>query len=130
MPIWIFKLFKKYWKVLLVVALVGVGYLYFKRYDDGWANRYEELEASHQLQMKQIEKVREEERVKLEQNIKQLQVERDQVQRQYDEQTKLLEARRKAVAKKIVEEHGNDPVALAKQLSDVTGFQVQEVKKP
>jgi uncharacterized protein HemX len=123
MQICIFKLFKKYWKPLLIVVAIGIGYLYFKRHDDGWAQRYEELQSSHQQQLKQIESAREEERVKLEQNMKQLQSEIESVRRQYDEQSRLLAARKKAVAKKIVEEHG-------KQLSDVTGFRVQKVSRP
>ena len=46
------------------------------------------------------------------------------VEQQYEQQKKELDEKKKNEIKSILEKHQNDPVALAKRLSEVTGFKV------
>lgn len=104
-------------------------YAFFKRYDDGWAEKFEELQIGHEEQIKKIDAAREEERIRHKKNIEQLKSELEIVQKKYEDQKKALEIKKKTIVKKIVEESGNDPNALAQQLSEVTGFRIQKKDK-
>jgi Tfp pilus assembly protein PilO len=124
MPIWIFRSLKKYWWVVGAFLVVFIGYTLFKRYEAGWAGKYEELTKGHTLQMERIEKARIEERVKYQAILEQYQIELDDIRRRYDEQRRQLDAKRKTIARQVIEEHGDDPVKLAEELAGVTGFRV------
>lgn len=125
MPLWIVLLLKKHWKVILYVILIFGAYLYFRQSSDGWAKKYEEVQKNHVLEIKQIENAREEEKKLHEKNVKQLQDEILTIKNQYNEQLRLLENKKKATVKKIIEENGQNPKELAKQLSELTGLRVQ-----
>ena len=130
MPIWIFNILRKNWKVLLIVLGCVVGYFYFQKHNDGWTSKYDQLQLSSQTQIKEIEQAREAEKIQNQENLKKLKLELENVQHQYDEQKKLLESRKRSIVKKIVDESGTHPGDLAKQLSDVTGFRVKGVGDP
>lgn len=129
MPVWIIRLLRKYWKVLLIVAIVGATYFYFQNTASGWAKRYSEIQSSHQTELKQIEKAHQAERKAHEENLKTLQSEMDTIRRNYDEQIKQLSTKKRAIVKQIIEDHGDKPDELADELSKVTGFRVQKASE-
>lgn len=127
MPVFLSKVWeyiKRHWSVLLIVALVVVGYFYFRHQSSTFADQMKQVQTIHSEELNKISAAREEEQQKHAANIKQLQDSLDAAQHRYDEALKDLDAAKKAQAAAIIKQYGNDPVALAQKLSEVTGFRV------
>ena len=115
---------KKYWQVGLLLAGVIIGAFIFKKTDDSFADRLKKIQDAHDEEMKKIEKAHVQEEREHEANVKKLQDTLDTIQKQYDDAKKDLDVSKKKQIENIVKKYHNDPDALAKQLSDVTGFTI------
>lgn len=129
MPLGIFiKLFRfiqKHWKIFLTIAFLSLAYLAFQRYETGWSSKYEKLEELQTEELQKIDAARKAERVENEKNIKQLTEALAASQALYEEQRANLEVKKTKRIKQIIDESSDDPVELAKALSNVTGFKVR-----
>lgn len=128
MPIVLLKVWeyvKRHWSVLLIVAaLLATGFFLFRRQSSTFADQLKQVQTIHAEEVNKIEAARAEEQQKHAANVKQLQDSLDAAQHRYDEALKDLDAAKKAQAAAIIKQYGNDPVALAQKLSEVTGFRV------
>ena len=115
---------KKYWQLLLLIIGAIVGILLFKRTDDTFTDKLKKIQAAHNKEIEQIEKIHEQEKKEHQENVKKLQNTLDSIQKQYDDAKKDLDENKKKEIEKIVKKYKNDPNALTKRLSDVTGFTV------
>lgn len=120
--LWAFT--KKYWQLLLLVLAVPFGVLLFRRRENSFIEDYKKLQSSHDEELKKIEEAHAIERKKHEENVKLLEKTLETIQQKYDEQKKALDEKKKLEIKEIVSQYGNDPVELAKKLSEVTGFTI------
>jgi len=113
---------KKYWQYIAIFFAGAASVLWFKRRppeDDAPAIR-----DAHDKQLDAINGVRKDERTKTDEATEKLEKDLAIVQRQYEDHKKELNEKKKEEIKNILEKHQDDPVALAKRLSEVTGFKV------
>lgn len=115
---------KKYWQVGLLVVGVIVGVFIFKKTDDSFTDRLKKIQNAHDEEMKKIEEAHAQEEREHEANVKKLQDTLDTIQKQYDDAKKDLDVSKKKQIEDIIKKYQNDPDALAKQLSDMTGFTI------
>lgn len=73
---------------------------------------------------KKIIDAHEQERLRHEENLKKLQVTLDEVQRKYDEQTRILEVKKTQQVNRLVQQYDEDPFEMTKQLGETLGFTV------
>jgi uncharacterized transporter YbjL len=123
-----FEFFKKHWQPFalgLVVVLVVFCFKFFlnKKSQDTSA-QIKQMQDAHDTEIKKILNIRDEERHQHEENIKNLQSQLSSIQVVHDKEEKELDVKKTAEIKKIVRDYGDDPSALAQQLSSVTGFKI------
>ena len=70
------------------------------------------------------DKARAEEEARRQAEAKRHAAELEAIKKKYEEARSKLNAAEQAEADRIVKEHGSDPVALAQELSKVTGFKI------
>lgn len=119
---------KKYWKVAAVVIGVLVAYLVFRGQKTNFAQRLKEINDAHAEEVRKINEIREREQQEYEENRKRYEARIAQIKAQYEKEIAELDARTRARVDQIMEKHGNDPKALASELSRVMGF-IVEVSK-
>ena len=120
--IWAFV--KKYWALIaLVVAAILMTAMGLGTKLD-FASKLKAIQDAHDAELKKIDDARAEEQHKNDENLKQLQDALTAVQKQYDTQRQQLDEKKKAEIEQIVKDYGDDPVLLAKKLSEATGFEV------
>lgn len=114
---------KKYWQYIAIFFAGIAATLWFKRRpsddDDATTSR-----DAHDKQLDAIDDVRKDERTKTDAASEKLEKDLANVQRQYEENKKELDEKKKKEIKSILEKHQDDPVALAKRLSETTGFKI------
>lgn len=115
---------KKWWGLIVLVAATILGYFFFRRQEDSFADKFKKLQDSHDQEIKAIDDARIEEEKAHEANLKKMQDTLDAVQKQYDQQEKDLDAKKKAEIADLVKQYHDDPDTLAQKLSEATGFQV------
>ena len=115
---------KKYWQVLLLILGVVISVIVFKKADDSFTDKLKKIQDAHDKEIKKIEEARIQEKREHEENLKKLQNTLGVIQKQYDNAKKDLDASKKKEIENIVKKYQNDPNALAKRLSDATGFAV------
>jgi divalent metal cation (Fe/Co/Zn/Cd) transporter len=115
---------KKYWQVLLLILGVVISVIVFKKADDSFIDKLKKIQDAHDKEIKKIEEARVQEKREHEANLKKLQDTLGVIQKQYDNAKKDLDASKKKEIENIVKKYQNDPNALAKRLSDATGFAV------
>lgn len=129
MPI-VLAYLKKYWQLILLVLGTVVAIFLFRQRNVSFADDYKKIQDAHQKELDDIQKARDQERTQLEANEAKLQAQLDAIQKQYVEQQKQLDDKKKAEIAQIIKDHGDDPDALAQQLSQATGFTVVLPKDP
>jgi septal ring factor EnvC (AmiA/AmiB activator) len=115
---------KKYWSFAVLVLAMVFGYFLLRKTEQDVAEQIKKIQDAHEKELNEILRAREEERQRLEENSKKLQAALESIQKQYETAKKELDAATRQKIQDIVEEHGDDPVALAQKLSEVTGFTV------
>jgi len=120
--IWLY--IKKYWHLGLVAVASVVGYLLLRKEREGFSEQLKKLQEAHDDEIKAVLNAHEEERRQHEENLKKLKETMERVQRQYDDAKKVLDEKKKKKIVQLVQQYGDDPNELAKQLSSVTGFNV------
>lgn len=115
---------KKWWGLAALIVMTILGYLFFRREQQSLADQFKKLQDSHDQEIKAIDDARIEEEKAHEANLKKMQDTLDAVQKQYDQQEKDLDDKKKAEIADLVKQYSDDPDTLAQKLSEATGFQV------
>jgi len=127
MPLFLKKIqafLKKYWKYALASGAFIVGLLLLRKDRSGLLKQLEEIRTAHEKEIKQINAIREAERLKNEEDLFKLQKRLAEVQKQYDEAKIELDKKKKKEIEDLITQFGDDPVELAERLSAATGFRV------
>lgn len=113
---------KKHWQyvVLFFGGIIGLLTIWKKPESGGTKT----LRDQRDKQLDDIDKVRAGERSQQDAADKKLENDLASIEQQYEQNKKELDDKKKDQIKTILKEHGDDPVGLAKKLSDVTGFRV------
>lgn len=119
-----FTFAKKYWNVALLIVSAIAGFLFYRREQEKFSDRYRQLQDAHDEELKKIQDAREEERHQHEVNLKKLQSTLDLIQRKYDEDKRAFDDKKKQQVEQLVKKYGKSPDDLAKKLSEATGFKV------
>jgi len=101
-----------------------VGLLLLRKDRSGLLKQLEEIRTAHEKEIKQINAIREAERLKNEEDLFKLQKRLAEVQKQYDEAKIELDKKKKKEIEDLITQFGDDPVELAERLSAATGFRV------
>jgi TolA-binding protein len=116
---------KPYWKIIAVVAVLGTGYAWFKHHESQGVATIVAINASHQQEIDQINKARQDEETQHQQELQQLQMNLTQIQQRYDAAQAALQAQQQQEQVQIVKKYGTNPVELAQLVAGKFGFVVQ-----
>lgn len=108
---------------LLVIGGIAA-VIVFRQREVSFADEYQKIKAVHDEELKQIQDARAEEQRQHQANVKKLQDTLDAVQKHYDEAKKDLDTKKKKEIEELVKQYKDDPGALAKKLSESTGFTI------
>lgn len=114
---------KKYWQYIAVFA-AGVGAVLFFKRKPPVQDDTKTIRDSYDKQINQINNIHQNERDKQDALADKLETNLSVVEKQYEEQKKDLDEKKKEEIKTILQQHQDDPTELAKKLSEVTGFKV------
>ncbi len=118
---------KKYWQIGLIVAAVGLVIMFKMQAAAQVERAMKEIEAVEDRHKKELIKINDAHDAQIkerEANLKALEQKLADIEKVYDEAKKKLDDAKRVEIKKIVEEHYDDPVELAKQLSEATGIPI------
>jgi DNA-binding transcriptional MerR regulator len=120
----ILTLFKKYWKFALLIVVTVLGYLLFQRRNADLLRQVKEIQDQHDRELREIQRIHEEEIKKREENERIMQERLTIIQQQFVQAQKELDTEKKKAVEDLVKKYGDDPVEMAKRLSEVAGFEV------
>jgi len=115
---------KKYWSLVALLAGAVIAAFVFQKQGASVADKLKRVNADHDEELRKINVAREEERLQRLVNEEKLKDTLAEVQSHYDAAKKDLDSKKKKEIERLVRQHSGDPVALAKKLSDATGFKV------
>lgn len=114
---------KKYWWIVAAI----VGFILLRRWMNETADlakTLDDIQKAHEEELKKIREADEERRKATQENIKKMQERLAAVEKQYEDAQEDLDEAKKAEIKRILEKDADDPEALAKKLSETTGFRI------
>lgn len=125
MTLWnkILKTAKKYWQYIAIFFIGIFGFILFRKKDTPVDDKKPSRDAKDN-QLDKIDDIRKDERDKQDVVDKNLEEGLKVVEQQYEQQKKELSEKKKEEIKSVLQAHKNDPVGLAKKLSEVTGFKI------
>jgi len=122
--IWLFV--RKYWYVFTIIASCMLALVLLR--DTNVVTKLFDLldnnRKRHDEEMSALKKAYEDELAKRDVAQKKLEQTLAQVEKQYEDSQKELDAEKRAEIKKIIQESHDDPNVLAQKLSESTGFKV------
>lgn len=110
--------------VLITVAVVVVGLLVLKRKTDSIVDAMVQQQKVHDEQLKKIEEATIAERKAHEENVARLMSSLAEVQKRHDDDMRALDEKKSKQVNQLVQKFKDDPNGMAKQISDITGFQL------
>lgn len=124
----LFEFFKKHWQPfalgLVVVLVVFCFNVFLNKKSQDTSTQIKQMQDAHDTEIKKILDVQAEEHRQHEENVKKLESQLSTIHADHDKEEKELDVKKTAEIKKIVKDYGDDPSALAQQLSNVTGFRI------
>jgi len=115
---------QKHWQAILLVVVLAGGYAWLQHQQSTFATTLQQIDASHQTEIDQINKARETEKAQHEAQLEHLQQSLERIQQEYSQAQASIIATQTAQQKQIVQTYSNDSVGLAKLLADKFGFVV------
>jgi hypothetical protein len=119
----VLKTAKKYWQYVALFFVGIFGFIIFRKKDIPNDDQKSSRDSKNN-QLDQIDAIRKDERDQQDAVDKTLEDGLKVVEQQYEQQKKELTQKKKEEIKNVLEMHKNDPVGLAKKLSEVTGFKI------
>ena len=119
---WLF--FKKNWGYIVVLIGALISIAFFKKDRSSLLEELRTIRDSYEKQIKEIDKIHQEERKKNTEALLLLQKRLSEIQKQYDDAKVELDKKKKAEVEDLMKKYQDDPDTLAKKLSDLTGFKV------
>lgn len=117
---------KKYAWIFFAVLAGVLGLVLFRRTPSDIADQIDAINKRHEEEIKKIQDADNQHTKDLEENQKRLEDTLKQLDQRYRDAIAQLDDQKREEVDRILREHGNDPDALAKELSDVLGLQVQK----
>jgi len=121
----IWNFVKAHWQVLVLGAVLGLGYAWYKQHVAADAAALAALNTAHQQEIDTINKARTDEENQHQQELQNLQSSLTQIQQQYDQAEAALQAQQTQEQTQIVKQYGNDATGLAQLMAGKMGFTVQ-----
>jgi hypothetical protein len=119
----VLKTAKKYWQYVALFFVGIFGFIIFRKKEVASDDQKSSRDSKNN-QLDQIDVIRKDERDQQDAVDKTLEDGLKVVEQQYEQQKKELTQKKKEEIKNVLEMHKNDPVGLAKKLSEVTGFKI------
>lgn len=116
--------FKRFWGYLAVALGAVLGIVFYKKKVDVYENIVQKMQESHEKELNDIKKAREEEREKYEENERKYKERMAAIEKEYEAAKIEFDAKKRTAAEKIVRTYGNKPDKLAEKLAEVTGFKI------
>ena len=116
--------FKKNWRYFLAIAGTLVAVLLLRRERTSLLEQIKLIQDSHEKELKAIEDAYKNQLKKNEEALALMQKRLVDIQKRYDEAKIELDTRKKKEIEDLLKKHGDDPDALAKKLSEATGFKI------
>lgn len=116
---------KKYAWVFFAVAAGILAIVVFRRNPSDLADQINEINKRHEEEIRRIREAEENRLREREDNQRRLEETMRQLDDRYKKAIGDLDAQKRTEVDRILREHGNDPDALAKELAEVLGLQVQ-----
>lgn len=117
---------------VLLVFIAGGLFLYGRNQLTAVKYDYEaqaaELKRLHNEELQKINEAREKEKQQLEENIRVLEVTLAKNKVDYEKKIKDLEEKRRKEVGDFVSQHGDNPTAMAREISSTTGFKMYDPK--
>lgn len=128
MPIYALKkllpFLKRHWKAIVLIGGLGLLYFLYVTQESAWISKYKKLDEIHQVEISQIEHVRDAEKIEHQKIEAELKDQLNEIQQKYEQQLAELRDQRKKAIVKIVKLYGKDPDRLADELSKTMDFRV------
>lgn len=115
---------KRNWELLVGFFGAVAAWWYLHTRDTDISKELKDIEDAHNVEIDQIKQAQATEEKQHQADVDKLNTTLQAVQNQYDAQMKQLDDQKKQEITSIVQQYGNDPQALAEQLSNATGFKV------
>ncbi len=119
----VLKTAKKYWQYIALFFVGIFGFIIFRKKDVPHDDQKDSRDSKND-QLNQIDSIRKDERDQHDAVDRTLEEGLKAVEEQYEQQKQELTQKKKEEIKNVLETHRNDPVGLAKKLSEVTGFKI------
>jgi predicted nuclease with TOPRIM domain len=110
--------------VAVLLGIVVFGAVIFSRTRDDIVTRLQRQQATYDEEIKKINEAMEVERKQHEENLKKLHADLAAVQQRYSAQIKSLEEKKVVQINGLVKKFNDNPVEMARQLSQITGFKL------
>lgn len=120
----VWEWFKRYWLFLLTLVAVIVYVSLTVAHRLSCADTIKRLTEEHALEVKRINDVRDREVKEHKENFDRLNAALAAAQTRYESAKKELADKKKAEIEDIIRKYKNDPEGLARQLFEVTGFEI------
>ena len=117
---------KSYWYVPLGFVIFGVLWYLTKSSDLSPWEMLQKARDNHRQQVKDIEKINKEKDEKIAAEEKKLKTQLEVIEKKANEEMKNLDDDKKARVEKLLKKNKDNPAALAKRLSELTGLSFNE----
>ena len=114
---------KKYWQILVGASIPIIVWILTQKSDD-LDKVFEKSKESHKKELEAIEKAHGLEIEKRDVALKRYQETMSQVEDMYRSNSKKLSRTKKKAVEKAIKENNEDPEAITKKLSELTGFKI------
>lgn len=118
---------KNHWNIIMLLLFIGLAYTSYRllqRNKNDYLQTLQQMQLTHDEELKKILINNEEERKQHEQNVKKLQEQLEDIQKIYQQRQQVIEQKKQTEIKGLITEFGDKPDELARRLSSATGFQV------
>jgi TolA-binding protein len=115
---------KAHWQVVVLCLAVGVGWGWFKHQQASSAQAIAQLNVSHQVEIDQINRARDDEAKQHQQELQDLQTSLAQIQSDYVAAQAALQQKQTQETQAIIVKYGNDVSGLAELLASRMNFTV------
>lgn len=116
--------FRKFWTVILTGIGAVAAFFYFKKKRDDDSTLTSTIQTSHNNFSDKVSSIQDQQTTALTEEANRHKTAVEEIKNKYEGLRENLDIETQKEADKILKENKNDPVALAKKLSEVTGFTI------